>query len=177
MMFLRHWWAMALRGVVAFLFGLVALLWPHLTLTVLVLFFGAFALVSGLFAVIAAFGDRGLYGRWWVLLIEGLVGIAVGLITFFWPAVTALALLFLIAAWAIVTGILEITTAVWMHRAVGNEWMLLLGGIASVIFGLLLAVLPGVGLLALTWVIGIYAIVFGILLLMLAFQWRKLARI
>ncbi len=177
MMFLRHWWAMALRGVVAILFGLVALLWPHLTLTVLVLFFGAFALVGGLFAVIAAFGYRGLYERWWVLLIEGLVGIAVGLITFFWPAITALALLFLIAAWAIVTGILEIATAVWMHRAVGNEWMLLFGGIASVIFGLLLAVLPGVGLLALTWLIGIYAIVFGILLLTLSFQWRKLVSV
>lgn len=172
-MFLRHWWAIALRGVLAILFGLMALFWPHLTLAILVIFFGSFALVSGFFAVVAAIGDRGLHARWWVLLLEGLVGIAVGLITFFWPAITALALLFLIAAWALLTGFLEISTAIWMHRAVGNEWMLLCGGIASVIFGLLLAALPGVGLLALTWLIGMYAIVFGILLLVWAFQWRK----
>jgi len=176
MMFLRHWWAMALRGALAVLFGLVALLWPRLTLDILVIGFGAFVLVGGIFAVIAALGDRGVHDRWGVLLAEGLVGIGIGLVTFFWPTITALALLFLIVVWAIATGILEIAVATWMHRAMGNEWLLLLGGIASVLFGILLAVLPAAGLLALTWLIGIYAIVFGAILLLLAFQWRKLGR-
>ncbi len=176
-MFLHHWWAVALRGVIAILFGLAALFWPHLTQTTLVLFFGAFALVGGIFAIVVALGDRGAHDRWWVLLLEGLAGIVVGLITFFWPAITTLSLLFLIAIWAIVTGILEIVVAVWMHRVIGNEWMLLLSGIASVLFGLLLALFPGPGLLALTWLIGLYAIVFGVLLLAFAFQWRRLVTI
>ena len=173
-MFLRHWWAVALRGVLAILFGLVALFWPHLTLTVLVLFFGAFALVGGIFAVVTALGDRGAHARWGMLLLDGLAGIVIGLIAFLWPGITALVWLYLIAVWAIVTGILETLIAVWMHRAVGNEWMLLLGGIASILFGVLLAVLPGVGLLALTWLVGAYAIIFGVLLLFFGFQWRKL---
>jgi uncharacterized membrane protein HdeD (DUF308 family) len=173
----RHWWAIALRGALAILFGLVALFWPHLTLEALVICFGAFALVGGIFAVVVALGDRGAHARWGLLLAEGLVGIAIGVLTFFWPAVTALVLLSLIALWAIVTGVLEITVAVWMHRAVGNEWMLLLGGVASLLFGVLLAVLPGVGLLALTWLIGLYALLFGALLVVLGFQWRRLERL
>ena len=173
---LRHWWAVALRGVLAILFGLVALFWPRLTVEVLVIFFGAFALVGGMFEVVVALGDRGVHGRWEVLLVEGLAGVAIGLITFFWPGITALVLLFLIAMWAIVTGILEITVAAWVYKAMGNEWMLLLGGIASVFFGVLLALLPGVSLLALTWLVGIYAIVFGVLQLAMAVQWRRLER-
>lgn len=172
----RHWWAVALRGVLAILFGLLAIFWPRLTLEVLVICFGAFALVGGIFAVVVALGDRGAHARWGVLLVEGLFGIAVGLVTFFWPFITALVLLYLIAIWAIVTGGLEIAVAAWMHRAVGNEWMLLLGGIASLLFGVLLAALPGVGLLALTWLIGMYALVFGVLLVFLGFQWRRLER-
>lgn len=172
----RHWWAVALRGVVAILFGLAALFWPRLTLEALVVCFGAFALVGGMFTVVVALGDRGAHTRWGVLLAEGLVGIAIGLLTFFWPLITALALLYLIATWAIVTGVLEIAVAAWMHRAVGNEWMLLFGGMASLLFGALLAVLPGVGLLALTWLIGVYALVFGVLLVVLGFQWRWFER-
>jgi uncharacterized membrane protein HdeD (DUF308 family) len=175
-LFLRHWWAMALRGFVAILFGLMALLWPSLTLGILVISFGAFALVSGFLAVVVALGDRGVHERWGVLLLEGLAGFVIGLVTFFWPAITALALLFVIVIWAFVTGILEIAVATWMHRAVGNEWLLLLGGLASVLFGILLAILPAAGLLALTWLIGLYAIVFGGLLMVLAFQWRSARR-
>jgi uncharacterized membrane protein HdeD (DUF308 family) len=167
----RHWWAIALRGVIAIVFGLVALLWPRLTLEALVVCFGAFALVDGMFAVVVALGDRGTHTRWGVLLAEGLVGIAIGLLTFFWPLITALALLYLIATWAILTGVLEIAVAAWMHRAMGNEWLQLFGGIASLLFGVLMAVLPGVGLLALTWLIGVYALVFGVLLIVLGFRW------
>lgn len=177
MIFVRHRWAIVLRGVLAILFGLAAWFWPHLTLIVLVIWFGAFALVGGVFAVITALGNRESYARWGILLLEGLVGIVIGLITFFWPGITALALLYLIAIWAIVTGILEITVATWMHRMIGDEWMMLLGGIASIIFGVLLAALPMVGLLALTWLIGTYAIVFGVLLLSVGFQWRRLVAV
>ena len=171
--FARHRWAVILRGVLAILFGLAAWFWPHLTLIVLLIWFGAFALVGGIFAVITALGNRRSYPRWRVHLLEGIVGIVIGLITFFWPGITALALLYLIAIWAIVTGVLEITGATWRHRMIGDEWMILLGGIASIIFGVLMAALPVVGLLALTWLIGIYAIVFGVLLLSLGFQWRR----
>ena len=110
------------------------------------------------------------------LLLEGLAGISVGLITFFWPGITALALLYLIAAWSIVTGILELMVAVWMQRVIRNEWMLLLGGIASMLVGVLLALRPGMGLVAVTWLIGVYALIFGVLLLALALQWRRLGR-
>ena len=176
-MLFRHWWAVALRGVIAILFGLVALCWPRLTLGVLVICFGAFALVGGIFAVVVALGDRGVHERWGMLLAEGATGIAIGLVTFFWPLITALVLLYLIAIWAIVTGAIEIAVAGWIHRAMGNAWMLLLGGIASLLFGVLLAALPGVGLLALTWLIGIYALVFGVLLVFLGLQWRRLERL
>lgn len=172
----RHWWALTVRGGLAMLFGMVALFWPRLTLGALVICFGTFALVGGLFAIVLALGDRGRHTRWGALLIEGLVGIVIGLLTFFWPLVTALILLYLIAIWALMTGVLELTVAAWIHQAGGNAWMLLLGGIASLLFGVLLAALPGVGLLALTWLIGIYALVFGILLVTLSFQWRWIER-
>lgn len=139
--------------------------------------FGAFTLVGRLFAVVVALGDRGAHARWGVLLVEGQVGIAIGLLTFFWPLMTALILLYLIATWALVTGILELAVAAWMHRAVGNAWMLALSGLASLLFGALLAVLPGVGLVALTWLIGLYALLFGVLLVVLSVQWRRLERL
>lgn len=176
MILFRHWWAIALRGILAMLFGLVALFWPRLTLEALVICFGVFALLGGILAVVLALGDRGMHARWGVLLTEGLVGITIGLLTFFWPLITALVLLYLIALWAIITGVLELAVAVWMHQSTGNEWMLVLGGLASLLFGVLLAVLPGGGLLALTWLIGLYALVFGVLLLVLSFQWRRLER-
>ena len=110
---------------------------------------------------------------WWLLLLEGLVGIGIGLLTFFAPGITALALLFYIAIWAIATGILEIAAAIRLRKEIDNEWLLLLAGLASVVFGVLLAMQPAAGALALLWLIGSYAIVFGVLLLVLAFKIRK----
>ena len=159
-----------MRGVAAVLFGLAALFWPGITLFVLVVFFGAYAMVDGVFALVA--GIRGSGGRRWLLLAEGVLSVLAGLIAFFWPGITALALLYVIAFWAIFTGILKIVMAVSLRREIDNEWLMALSGALSVLFGLILAVLPGVGLLSLVWLIGIYALVFGIALIVLAFRVR-----
>ena len=167
-----HWWALALRGVIAILFGLAALLRPDIALQALILLFGAYALVDGVFAIVGVFGGtRGGTPRW-LLLLEGVVGILAGIIAFVNPGLTAFALLYLVAAWAIVTGLAQIATAIRLRQEIQGEWALILGGVLSVIFGLLLAVLPGVGILSLIWLIGAYAIVFGILLLITAFRVR-----
>ena len=170
----RNWWALALRGVVAILFGLAALVWPGLTLTALVLLFGADALVDGVFAVVAAIARAGRERHWWALLLEGLLGIAAGVVTLAWPGITGLVLLLFIAAWAIITGVVEIVAAIRLRREIEGEFLLGLGGALSVLFGLLLIVRPGAGALAVAWLIGIYAILFGALLLALAVRLRGL---
>jgi uncharacterized membrane protein HdeD (DUF308 family) len=168
----RNWWALALRGLFAILFGVAAFAWPSLTLAALVILFGAYALVDGVFALIAAVRAAEAHERWWLFVLEGLAGIIVGIITFVWPGITALVLLYLIAWWALVTGVLEIAAAIRLRRVIRREWTLVLGGLASVIFGLLLLYRPGAGALAVIWLIGIYALVFGVLFLMLGFRLR-----
>jgi uncharacterized membrane protein HdeD (DUF308 family) len=166
----RNWWAVALRGLFAVLFGVMALVWPGITLEVLVWLYGAYALADGIFAVIAALSGA---GETWLLLLEGVVGIAAGVVTFLWPGITALILLFLIAGWAIVTGIFEIMAALRLRRTIRGEFWLVLSGILSVLFGLFLAIWPGEGALAVVWVIGLYAILFGVTLLALGFRLRS----
>src|SRR5262245_37570804 len=158
----RYWWLLAIRGAAAVIFGLLALIWPGITLTALVLLFGAYALVDGVFAVASAImGNRDPANRRWWHAVEGVVAIVAGILTFIWPGITALALLFLIAAWALITGAIEIFLAIRLRRELEREWMLALAGVASVLFGLVLAIFPGSGALALVWLIGVYAIVFG----------------
>jgi uncharacterized membrane protein HdeD (DUF308 family) len=166
-----NWWALLLRGVAAVLFGLAALFWPGLTLVVLIVFFGAYTLVDGIFAIVA--GIRGSGSRRWLLLAEGVLGILAGLIALFWPGITALVLLYVIAAWAVFTGILKGVMAIWLRREIENEWLLVLSGVLSVLFGVILAVLPGVGLLSLVWLVGIYALIFGVALIVLGFRVRS----
>ena len=169
----RNWWALALRGLAAILFGVLAFAWPGISLFVLVLFFGAYMLVDGIFAIVAAVRAAGEEDRWWLLLIQGILGVLAGLVAFFWPGLTALALLYFIAAWAIVTGIMEIIAAIRLRQEVEGEWALGLSGLLSVIFGVLLAVLPApAGLLSLVWLIAAYAVATGGLLLILAFRVR-----
>ena len=169
----RNWWALALRGLAAIVFGVLAFAWPGLTLWALVLLFGAYMLVDGIFAIVGAVRAAGRETRWWLLLVEGVLGVLAGLVAFLWPGITALALLYLVAAWAIVTGILQIVGAIRLRREIEGEWALILGGVLSVIFGLVLAVLPGSGILALVWLIGAYAVVSGVLLIVLAFRVRN----
>jgi uncharacterized membrane protein HdeD (DUF308 family) len=165
-----NWWALLLRGIAAVLFGLAALFWPGLTLFVLIVFFGAYALVDGILAIVA--GIRGSEGRRWLLLAEGVLGVLAGLITFFWPGMTALFLLFVISAWAIFTGLLKVVMAIFFRREVENAWLMGLSGVLSVLFGVILAVLPGAGLLSLVWLIGIYALIVGVVLIVLGFRMR-----
>ena len=167
----RHWWVIALRGLAAVLFGVLAFVWPGMTLAVLVLLFGAYALVDGILGILAAF--RGDTQHRWAMALEGVVSVLAGLAAFAWPGLTALVLLYIIAFWAIVTGVLEIVAAVRLRRALSNELGLVIGGVLSVLFGIVLLVAPGAGALAVVFLIGAYAIVFGLALLGLAWRLRE----
>lgn len=172
MVLVRNWWALALRGLLAILFGLIALLMPGVTLAVLVLLFGAYAVVDGIFAIISGIRAAGKRERWWPFAIEGLLDLFVGVVAFVMPLETALALLYVVGFWAIVTGILRIVAAVWLRKEIEGEWLLILNGVFAVIFGVVLVALPAVGLITLAWLIGVYAIVIGIALLGLGFRLR-----
>ncbi len=171
----HNWWAVAIRGLAAIIFGILALVWPGITFAVLVLFWGAYALVDGAFAIISALTHPMEGNHRWLLLLEGLAGIAAGILTFVWPGLTALVLLYLIAAWGIITGILEIVAAIRLRREIANEWLLAISGVASLVLGVAIAVFPAAGALAVVWLIGAYALVFGFLLLFLAFRLRTYA--
>jgi uncharacterized membrane protein HdeD (DUF308 family) len=170
----RHWWAVLLRGVAAVLFGLMALIWPGITLAVLVLLWGAYVLVDGAFALgTAIFGGASAEGRRFWLVLEGAAGIAAGVITFIWPGITAFVLLALIAVWALLTGVLEIVVAIRLRREIRGEWLLGLSGVLSVVFGIALLVRPREGAIAVTWLIGIYALMFGAVLVALSLALRR----
>jgi uncharacterized membrane protein HdeD (DUF308 family) len=169
----QNWWTFTLRGVLALLFGILAFVAPGATLATLIFVFGFFAILNGLFALYAAWNLRS-FDRWWVLLLEGLLGIAAGVIAFVWPGAAALAFLSIIAVWAILVGILQIVAAIRLRQEIENEWSLGLGGLASVIFGVLLVVWPRSGLVTISWIIGLYAIAFGIMLLVLGSRLRGL---
>jgi uncharacterized membrane protein HdeD (DUF308 family) len=175
-MLARNWWVLLLRGIVAILFGILAFALPGISLASLILLFGAFCLADGLMAAWTAFSNRRQKENSWLLLIGGLVGIGVGLLTIFQPAVTALALLFYIAIWAIATGVVQVLTAIRLRQEIHNEWMLALAGLASVALGVLLMARPGPGALAVLWLIASYAIVFGLLLVVLALEVRRVAK-
>jgi uncharacterized membrane protein HdeD (DUF308 family) len=174
--FSRNWWMFAVRGVVAIIFGVVAFARPEQALQALVLVFGAYALVDGIFAMFAGIAARGYFERWWAVLLEGLAGVVIGLLTFFWPNITALVLVYFIAAWALITGIFEIVAAIQLRRVITGEWMLILSGLLSMLFGVLLFVFPAAGAVSMVWLIGIYAITFGITLIILAFRLRGLRK-
>jgi uncharacterized membrane protein HdeD (DUF308 family) len=169
----RNWWALLIRGIAAVIFGVLAFAWPGATIFAIVILFGAYALVDGIFAVVAAVRAAQSHERWWPFLLEGIVGIAIAAITYFEPHVTAFALYFTIAAWAFLTGILEITAAIQLRKQIANELWLILGGIFSLLFGLLMVWRPLTGAVAVIWVIGAYAIMFGFAMIALSLRLRK----
>lgn len=173
----QNWWAVAVRGVVSIVFGLLTLVLPTLTLAALIFMFGAYALVEGLFNLVAAIrrGDAASQPRW-LLALEGLVSVGAGVVTFALPGLTALVLAYVIAGWALATGALEIAAAIRLRQHVRGEWALVLSGILSLLFGVLMAAAPTAGALALVLWIGAYAVVFGALLVALAFRLRRWGR-
>jgi uncharacterized membrane protein HdeD (DUF308 family) len=170
----QNWWAVVLRGVCTVLFGLSAVAWPGITLAVLVMLYGAYALVEGALAVASAVMGRREGAFPWGVLLAGLAGVAIGVITFMSPGITALALLYLIAAWAVIRGVFEIIAAVQLRKEIDNEWLLGLSGLLSVGLGLLLFSAPGAGAIAVLWWIGAFAIVFGVLEIVLGFRLKGL---
>ena len=169
----RNWWLVALRGLFAIIFGVVAVIWPDITVQALVLVFGVYAIVDGVLSSVTAVGNRKQYPRWGLVLLNGLLSIAAGVMAFVWPGITALVLLFLIAAWAIVTGLFEVAGAIALRRELKGEGWLVLSGVLSILFGLAIVTWPGAGALALVWLIAAYAIVFGITLIALGFRLRR----
>lgn len=168
----KNWWLLVLRGLCSIVFGVLAFAWPHVTLGALVFLWGGYAFVGGILALGAAVTGTG-GAPWWVLTLEGLVSIAAAAGAFFFPGLTAVVLLYLIAAWAIVTGIFEIVEAIQLRKVIENEWWLALAGIASVAFGVVLLMSPAGGALAVVWLIASYAVVFGVLLVALGLRVRS----
>jgi uncharacterized membrane protein HdeD (DUF308 family) len=166
----RNWWALLIRGIAAVVFGVLAFLWPGATILAIGILFGAYAFVDGIFAIISAVRAAEAHERWWPFVIEGIVGLLIAAITFYDVRITLLALYVTIAVWAFITGILEIVAAIELRKAIQGEFWLVLGGIASILFGILMIWRPLAGALAIIWIIGAYAIVFGIM--MIAFSLR-----
>ena len=165
----KHWWLLALRGLAAIVFGVLAFAWPGITILSLVMLYGAYALVDGVFSIFAAIGGGTPAPRWW-LAIVGILGILAGLIAFYNPVLVGLYLLWFIGAWAIVSGVMEIIGAIRLRKEIDNEWWLILHGVISVLFGAMLFASPLTSALALIWVIGAYAIAAGVIMIALAFK-------
>ncbi|MGA8534445.1 MAG: HdeD family acid-resistance protein [Candidatus Tumulicola sp.] len=169
----RNWWALLIRGIAAVIFGILAFAWPAITFVVIVILFAAYAFVDGVFAIVAAVRAAQAHERWWPFLLEGIVGLAIAAITVYDLRITMFALYVTIAAWAFITGILEIAAAVQLRKSIANEWLLILAGICSILFGILMIWHPIAGVLAIIWIIAAYAVVFGILMIALSFRLRS----
>ncbi len=170
----KNWWLTLLRGLAAVAFGIIAFAWPKLTVVTLILLFAAYVLADGLFALFAAIKGRE-HGvpTWWLALI-GLLGVAFAILTFFWPGLTALLLMMMIGAWALVRGVFEVIAALQLWKELDDAWLLVLSGIVSIVFGGAVLLMPGAGALALVWLIGAYAILFGLILIVLSFRLKTL---
>lgn len=163
-----QWWVLLIDGILTILFGIAAIVWPRLTLLVLVYLFGAYALIDGIFTIVAAFQVRKVSSDWGWMLIGGIAGLIVGLLVFFWPGITSLVLFYLIAAWAFVTGIFELSAGL-----LARSWLLVLGGFLSVILGIIFFTHPVAGILTIIWLLGVFAIVIGVVKVVHAFQVRS----
>jgi uncharacterized membrane protein HdeD (DUF308 family) len=172
----RNWWVLLLRGICALLFGLMAFAWPGITLTALIILFGVYALLDGLVAVALALSGKADGRAWWEMLTVGLLGIAAGVATFIWPALTAVVLLVMIAIWSILRGIFEIAASIKLCKVIEHEWLLGTAGVLSIAFGVVLLMRPMLGALAVMWIIGAYAILFGVIAIALSLRLRGMKR-
>jgi uncharacterized membrane protein HdeD (DUF308 family) len=168
--FAKNWWVLLIRGICAVLFAAIAFTMPGMTLVTLVLLCGVYALADGLTAMWV-----GGQARAWSFVLLGILGVIAGVLTFIYPGITAVALLYLIAAWIIVRGVFEIVTAIQLRKEISNEWMLILAGIVSVLFGVALVAKPAAGVLAVVWMIGAFAFIFGVMMIVLALRLRGLS--
>ncbi len=172
----ERWWAVVIRGLAAILFGIIAVARPGAGLLALVAIWAIYAIVDGIFNLVAAVHGAREGRRWGWLLFEGVISILAGVVTFAWPGITALVLVMLIAVWAVITGIAEIAAAISLRHVIEREWLLAASGILSMLFGVLLFIFPGAGALSLVFIIGIYAILFGVMLVALGFKLERLGR-
>jgi uncharacterized membrane protein HdeD (DUF308 family) len=169
----RNWWSLVIRGVAGVLIGVITFLAPAITFQALVLLFGAYALIDGVTGFAGAWRAVRARDRWGAPLLQGIAGIIAAAVTILWPGITALALVLLIAAWAIVTGVLQVIAAIRLRRHISGEWLLALGGILSVVFGALVTIAPLAGAFVIAIWVGAYALVFGALLIGLGFKLRS----
>jgi uncharacterized membrane protein HdeD (DUF308 family) len=169
---MRNWWALALRGCAAIALGVLSFLWPGMTLAVLVWFFAAYLLLDGVFAVVAGLRAAQAHERWWPLVIEGVLDLVAAAIAVLWPEIAILTFIYIAAFWAILTGLVLLAAALRLHRAHG-EALLLVGGVLSLAWGVVVALWPIAGVLVLAWWIGAYAIVFGVCMLSFALRLRR----
>ncbi|MGH2467396.1 MAG: HdeD family acid-resistance protein [Candidatus Limnocylindrales bacterium] len=171
----RHWWVFAVRGILAIAFGILAFVWPGLTLLILVTLFAAYVFVDGLDLLIAlARGDAGARRHWVALGLMGIVGIIVGIVAFFLPGLTALSLLYIAAFWAIILGVIQVAAAIRLRHAISGELWMAIGGLISIAFGVYLVLFPGPGLLSLVWLVGLWGVIFGLTSIILAWRLRRL---
>jgi uncharacterized membrane protein HdeD (DUF308 family) len=169
----RNWWLVVLRGVLAILFGVLAFVWPAITLLTLIVMFGVYAIVDGLVTIGTGLSRTKDSPRWWAFLLEGVLNIGAGVVALIWPGLASLVLIYIIASWAVISGILEIAAAVRLRDEISNEWVLGLGGFVSIVLGVLLFLQPAAGGLAIVWIIAGYALIFGVLLVVLGFRLRS----
>jgi uncharacterized membrane protein HdeD (DUF308 family) len=165
--------ALIVRGIVGVVVGIIAFLWPGITIAALVVIFGVYAIVDGITNLVLGFSRTGAHGRW-AHVLQGVVGIAAGVLTFMWPAISALVLVLFIGAWAIITGVFEIVAAIRLRQVITGEWMLVLSGIVSILFGVMVFAFPLAGAVGISWILGAYAMTAGIILISLGVKLRKL---
>ncbi|KGG93281.1 membrane protein [Comamonas thiooxydans] len=169
----RSWWVLLLRGAAAIIFGVLTWMQPAASAAALVLVFGAYVFVDGLLGIYTAIKSCQQSRHWWVVLLWGLTGVVVGVLTVINPAITALVLTIYIGVWALMTGVLQIVAALRLRKEIQGEWVLVLGGLLSVLFGIFVLMQPGAGMMAMLWVLATYAVIFGVLMVILAFKIKK----
>jgi uncharacterized membrane protein HdeD (DUF308 family) len=171
-----NWWALVIRGLAGIAFGILTFAWPGITLVALVFLFAGYSLVDGVMNIVSAVRAIEKHDRWGILVLEGIVGIGATAITVVWPAITALALVYVIAAWAVVTGCFEIAAAIRLRRVISGEWLLVLSGALSLVFGILLVISPIAGALVIALWVGVYALIFGVIMVALGLRLRSWGR-